>query len=142
MFSVENLPALNAALNGTAGILLAIGYYYIRQGNMSAHKKLMISAFVVSAIFLVSYLIYHAQAGSTKFLGTGFIRPVYFTILISHIILAAAIVPMAIITMYRGLKARYDKHKKIARWTLPIWLYVSVTGVIIYVMLYHLYPHS
>ena len=142
MLSVENLPALNAALNGTAGILLAIGYYYIRQGNMTAHKKIMISAFVVSSVFLVSYLIYHAHAGSTKFLGTGFIRPVYFTILISHIILAAAIVPMAIITMFRGLKARYDTHKKIARWTLPIWLYVSVTGVIIYFLLYHIYPHS
>jgi uncharacterized membrane protein YozB (DUF420 family) len=142
MLSVDNLPALNAVLNGTAGILLVIGYYYIRQGNMAAHKKVMISAFVVSSIFLVSYLIYHAHAGSTKFLGTGFIRPVYFSILISHIILAAAIVPMAIITMFRGLKERYDKHKRIARWTLPIWLYVSVTGVIIYVMLYHLYPHS
>ena len=142
MLSVENLPALNAALNGTAGILLAIGYYYIRQGNMTAHKKIMISAFVVSSVFLVSYLIYHAHAGSTKFLGTGFIRPVYFSILISHIILTAAIVPMAIITMFCGLKARYDTHKKIARWTLPIWLYVSVTGVIIYFLLYHIYPHS
>jgi putative membrane protein len=142
MLSVDNLPALNAVLNGTAGILLVIGYFYIRQGNMAAHKKVMISAFVVSSIFLISYLIYHAHAGSTKFLGTGFIRPVYFSILISHIILAAVIVPMAIITMFRGLKARYDKHKRIARWTLPVWLYVSVTGVIIYVMLYHLYPHS
>jgi len=142
MLSIENLPAINAALNGTAGILLAIGYYFIKQGNMAAHKKAMISAFVVSSIFLVSYLVYHAHAGSTKFLGTGFIRPVYFTILISHIILAAVIVPMAIITMFRGLKARYDKHKKIARWTLPIWLYVSVTGVMIYFMLYHIYPHS
>ncbi len=142
MIGVDDLPALNATLNGIAGILLTLGFFLIRKGKVDAHKKVMIGAFIVSSIFLVSYLIYHAQAGSTRFLGTGFIRPIYFTILITHIILAAAIVPMALLTLFRGLKERYEKHKKIARWTLPIWLYVSVTGVIIYIMLYHLYPHS
>lgn len=140
MIGIENLPALNATLNGIATILLVTGYIFIRRGNMRIHKRIMISAFIVSALFLVSYLVYHAEAGSRPFTGTGIIRPVYFTILISHIILAAGIVPLVVITLMRGLRARYNKHKQIARWTLPIWLYVSITGVIIYFMLYHLYP--
>ncbi|MCF7805867.1 MAG: DUF420 domain-containing protein [Candidatus Marinimicrobia bacterium] len=132
----ENLPAVNATLNGISTVLLTVGYILIRQGKWRAHKKVMLAAFGMSALFLISYLIYHANAGSTPFPGEGWIRPVYFTILISHIILAAAIVPMALITLFRALRERFDKHRRIARWTLPIWLYVSVTGVVIYVMLY------
>lgn len=135
----EMLPAVNATLNGISAVLLTIGYILIRNGKWRIHKKVMLTAFGVSILFLISYLIYHANAGSTPFTGEGWVRPVYFAILITHIILAAAIVPLALITLFRGLRERFDKHRKIARWTLPIWLYVSVTGVIIYVMLYHLY---
>jgi uncharacterized membrane protein YozB (DUF420 family) len=140
MIGIEDLPTVNATLNSIATVLLITGYIFIRRGNMRIHKRIMITAFIVSALFLISYLIYHAEAGSRAFTGLGFIRPVYFTILISHIILAAGIVPLAIITLFRGWRAKYQKHKKIARWTLPLWLYVSVTGVIIYLMLYHFYP--
>ncbi len=139
MISVHDLPTLNATLNGISAVLLSIGYYYIRQGRWKAHRAMMLSAFAVSSLFLVSYLIYHARAGSTLFPGQGWVRPVYFTILISHILLAAAIVPLALITLIRALRKRFDRHRKIARWTLPIWLYVSVTGVLIYLMLYHWY---
>ncbi|MBS1272547.1 MAG: hypothetical protein MAGBODY4_01693 [Candidatus Marinimicrobia bacterium] len=135
----EMLPAVNATLNGISAVLLTIGYILIRNGKWRIHKKVMLTAFGVSILFLISYLIYHANAGSTPFTGEGWVRPVYFAILITHIILAAVIVPLALITLFRGLRERFDKHRKIARWTLPIWLYVSVTGVIIYVMLYHLY---
>jgi uncharacterized membrane protein YozB (DUF420 family) len=131
------LPTINAFLNGVTGILLLIGYFYIRRGNRSIHKKVMVTAFSTSILFLISYLYYHAHVGSIPFKGTGIARPVYFTILVSHSILAAVIVPMAIVTLSRGLSSRFDKHKKLARWTLPIWLYVSVTGVAVYVMLYH-----
>ena len=139
MIGIEDLPTLNATLNGISTVLLSIGYVLIRQGKWKAHRAVMISAFVVSTLFLISYLIYHAEAGSTPFPGEGLIRPVYFVILISHIILAAAIVPLGLITLFRALRKRIDKHRAIARWTLPIWLYVSVTGVLIYLMLYHLY---
>jgi uncharacterized membrane protein YozB (DUF420 family) len=133
------LPTLNAILNGTCGVLLIIGHNYIARGNKTAHKKYMIAAFSVSVVFLVSYITYHVSHGVTYFQGTGFSRPLYFTILTSHTILAVITVPLAIISLNRGLKARYSAHRKIARWTYPIWLYVSVTGVIVYVMLYHLF---
>ena len=136
MMTLTDLPTLNATLNGISAVLLVIGYIYIRAGKWKRHRAVMISAFVVSTLFLVSYLIYHSQAGSTPFPDQGWIRPVYFTILISHIILAAAIVPLAIITLFRAFRQRFRQHKQIARWTLPIWLYVSVTGVVIYLMLY------
>lgn len=138
MITTEMLPTINAILNGLCAVLLSLGYGFIRRGNMRVHKRFMITAFGVSVLFLISYLIYHAQAGSTAFTGRGWIRPVYFFILITHIILAAAIVPLAIITLIRALRERFARHKRIARWTLPIWLYVSVTGVLVYVMLYHL----
>ncbi|HKV48091.1 MAG TPA: DUF420 domain-containing protein [Candidatus Acidoferrales bacterium] len=131
--------ALNATLNGISAVLLAAGYTAIRLGKRETHKKFMISAFVVSCAFLISYLIYHYRVGDVKFQGQGWIRPVYFTILISHIILAAAIVPMILVTLRRAWLERFDKHKVIARWTLPLWFYVSVTGVIIYLMVYQIY---
>lgn len=131
--------ALNATLNGISAVLLAAGYTAIRLGKKETHKKFMISAFVVSCAFLISYLIYHYRVGDVKFQGQGWIRPVYFTILISHIILAAAIVPMILVTLRRAWLERFDRHKIIARWTLPLWFYVSVTGVIIYLMVYQIY---
>ena len=137
---IDVLPTINAILNSTSAILLVTGHHYIKQGKTATHKKCMIGALSVSFLFLISYLTYHYFHGTTHFPGEGWIRPVYFTILTSHTILAAAIVPLAIITLRRGLKGTYDKHKRIARWTYPIWLYVSVTGVVIYLMLYQLYP--
>jgi uncharacterized membrane protein YozB (DUF420 family) len=132
------LPAVNATLNGIATIFLAVGWAFIRRRDWKRHRACMIAAFVMSALFLVSYLVYHANVGSVPFQGQGSIRTVYFTILITHIILAALILPLALVTLSRALSRRFDKHRQIARWTLPIWLYVSVTGVIIYVMLYRL----
>ena len=138
--SVTDLPALNAALNATASLLLLTGYVFIRRGDWRRHRACMIAALVVSGLFLTSYVIYHLQVGSVPFRKTGWIRTVYFAVLIPHVILAAAITPMVVVTVSRGLAARYDKHRRIARWTLPLWLYVSVTGVIVYLMLYHLAP--
>ena len=137
-------PALNAILNGTSAILLAAGYGAIRSGKVQLHKKLMVSAFFVSAAFLVSYLVYHLREHKlVLFAGQGWIRPVYFTLLISHSILAAVIVPLILITLRRAWLEKFDKHRLIARWTLPLWFYVSVTGVIVYVMVYQLYaPQS
>jgi uncharacterized membrane protein YozB (DUF420 family) len=132
------LPTINAALNATAAVLLVWGYTLIRRKQIQAHRRVMTAAFVTSCVFLACYLIYHFQAGVVKFPGTGVIRTVYLTILGTHTVLAAAVPVLAIITLRRGLAARYDKHRRIARWTLPIWLYVSVTGVVVYVMLYHL----
>ncbi len=137
---VSALPALNAFLNGTSAVLLTVGYLCIRRKKVTAHKTCMLTAFGVSSLFLVSYLIYHYQVGSMPFPGQGWIRSVYFTLLISHIILAACIVPLALTTIYRAWNEQFDKHMSIARWTLPLWLYVSVTGVIVYLMLYQLYP--
>jgi len=137
--TIADLPALNATLNGTCAILLTIGYVLIRSGRVRQHRRVMIAAFVTSTLFLVSYLIYHANIGSKPFPGTGPIRVVYLAILVSHILLAIAIVPMALITLTRGLRERFDRHVAIARWTLPLWLYVSITGVVVYVMLYKLY---
>jgi uncharacterized membrane protein YozB (DUF420 family) len=137
--SVADLPALNASLNGVAGVFLAAGYLFIRRRQITAHRASMLCAFAASSLFLVSYVIYHANAGSRPFPGTGPVRALYFLILITHVVLAAAILPMAIITLSRALRERFDRHVRIARWTLPLWLYVSVTGVVIYVMLYRVY---
>jgi uncharacterized membrane protein YozB (DUF420 family) len=134
--------ALNASLNGTSAILLAGGYAAIRSGRIAVHKAFMISAFTVSSIFLISYLVYHARVGSVHFQGQGWIRPVYFVLLGSHTILAAVIVPMIIITLRRAWLEQFDRHRLIARWTLPLWFYVSVTGVIVYFLLYHLYARA
>jgi len=138
MIPIRDLPAVNATLNATSAILLSMGYYFIRRKNTAAHKRCMLAAFGASLLFLTSYLVYHSQVGSVRFTGTGWIRGLYFTILTSHTLLAATIVPLAIITLSRAWKARFEKHKRIARWTLPLWFYVSVTGVIIYWMLYEL----
>jgi uncharacterized membrane protein YozB (DUF420 family) len=136
--SVADLPALNATLNAIAAVLLVTGYVLIRRGRIQQHRRVMLAAFSTSALFLVSYVIYHANTGSRPFAGPGAIRIVYFAILISHVILAAAILPMALITLTQALRERFDRHMRIARWTLPIWLYVSVTGVIVYLMLYQM----
>jgi uncharacterized membrane protein YozB (DUF420 family) len=136
--TVSDLPALNATLNATCTILLVIGWMLIRRGRIRQHRAVMIAAVCTSALFLVSYLAYHAQVGSVRFTKQGGIRTLYFTILLTHTILAAAIVPMVLVTLSRGLAAKYDRHRAIARWTLPIWLYVSITGVVVYVMLYRL----
>ncbi|HSF33463.1 MAG TPA: DUF420 domain-containing protein [Candidatus Tectomicrobia bacterium] len=140
MLSVTDLPVVNAALNATSAVLLASGYGFIRRRQITAHKGCMVAACATSALFLLSYLTYHYHVGSMPFRGQGWVRPLYFTILISHTILAATIVPLALTTLFRAWKADFSKHVRIARWTLPIWLYVSVTGVIIYVMLYQLFP--
>ncbi len=140
MFEVTQLPAVNATLNGIAATLLAAGYVCIRRGRIDLHRRCMLAAFSTSALFLVSYLVYHAQVGSRPFTGEGPVRVVYFTILVSHIFLAAAILPLAIVTLRRGLRRDDARHAALARWTLPIWLYVSVTGVAVYWMLYQLYP--
>ena len=137
-YDVSALPAVNAFLNGTSAVLLSVGFVFIRRKNVPAHRACMLSAFGVSAVFLVSYLVYHAQAGSVPFQGRGWVRPVYFALLLSHIVLAAVIVPLALTTIHRAWTGRFDRHRRIARWTLPIWLYVSVTGVLVYLMLYHL----
>jgi putative membrane protein len=136
-------PALNATLNGIAAILLVGGYSAIRSGKMQLHKKFMLSAFFVSCAFLVSYVIYHVRIHQVvHFQGQGWIRPVYFTLLISHTILAVVIVPLILITLRRAWLEQFDKHRRIARWTLPLWFYVSVTGVIVYFMVYQIYvPH-
>ncbi|MEK7878568.1 MAG: DUF420 domain-containing protein [candidate division NC10 bacterium] len=134
------LPAVNAFLNGASALLLTAGYFFIRRKKVTAHKLCMLTAFGVSSLFLVSYLIYHYQVGSVPFGGTGVIRAVYFPLLISHITLAALIVPLALVTIYRAWNAEFEKHARIARWTLPLWLYVSVTGVVVYWMLYRLSP--
>ena len=136
--AVADLPAVNATLNAIAAILLVTGYILIRQRRWRQHRAVMLAAFTTSSLFLISYVIYHANAGSHPFAGQGRIRIVYFTILITHVILAAAIVPLALVTLSRALRSRYDRHARIARWTLPIWLYVSVTGVVVYLMLYRM----
>ena len=136
--SLSDLPALNATLNAAAAVLLMSGYGFIRRGYVRRHRAAMISACIVSALFLTSYVIYHANIGSKPFPGQGPIRLVYFTILLTHVLLAIAVPPLALITLSRGLRARFDRHVAIARWTFPIWMYVSVTGVIVYLMLYHM----
>lgn len=136
--SISDLPALNATLNGVAGLFLLAGFYFIRRRQIARHRAAMIGAFVMSTLFLVSYLVYHANVGSKPFPGQGPVRVVYFAILISHIVLAAAIVPLALVTLWRGLHRDDARHRRIAKITWPIWMYVSVTGVVIYLMLYQL----
>ena len=132
-------PAINATLNGSSAVLLLVGRGFIARGRMAAHRAAMLACVATSTAFLMCYLYFHWKVGNVRFQGQGWIRPVYFGILISHTILAATIVPMVIITLSRALRARFDRHRAIARWTFPLWLYVSVTGVVIYVMLYHLF---
>lgn len=134
------LPHLNALLNTTSGIFLVAGYFFIRRRRITAHLVCMISAFVVSVAFLISYLIYHYTHLATPFTGQGLVRPVYYTILATHVVLAMVIVPLILVTLTRAARSEFFRHRKIARWTLPLWLYVSVTGVIVYLMLYHFYP--
>ncbi len=137
---IADLPAVNATLNGTSAVLLLLAYRAIRSGDVERHKRWMVAAAATSAIFLVSYVVYHAHVGSVRFRGQGPVRTAYFAILISHTILAVAIVPMVLRTLYLGLRRRDETHRRIARWTFPLWLYVCVTGVVIYTMLYRLYP--
>ena len=138
MLPITSLPALNASLNAVSAVLLVLGYLFIRRRKIAAHKLCMISAFATSTLFLASYLVYHYHVGSKPFSGQGAIRAVYFSILISHVVLAAAIVPLALVTLRRAWKEQFDRHARIARRTLPIWIYVSVTGVVVYWMLYRL----
>jgi len=140
MIGISDLPSVNASLNATSAILLVVGYLCIRRRKVTAHKACMVTAFITSTIFLISYLTLRYYAGMTTFTGQGWIRPVYFTILLSHTILAATILPLALVTLSRALRGRFDRHVRIARWTLPLWLYVSVTGVLVYWILYKLYP--
>ncbi|HKM80156.1 MAG TPA: DUF420 domain-containing protein [Candidatus Acidoferrum sp.] len=139
MLTTFSHAALNATLNGTSAILLAAGYAAIRSGKRELHKKLMISAFAVSTVFLVSYLVYHYRVGHVAFHGQGWIRPVYFALLLSHTLLAIVIVPLILVTLRRAWLERFDKHRLIARWTLPLWFYVCVTGVVVYLLVYVIY---
>lgn len=136
MLTIAHLPAVDAVLNATSAILLTIGWILIRRGHWRRHRAFMIAAFCTSVLFLISYLTYHAHVGSKHFTGQGAIRTIYFTILLTHTALAAVIVPLILITLSRGLSYKFDRHRAIARWTLPLWMYVSVTGVVVYFMLY------
>jgi putative membrane protein len=138
MISVSDLPTLNASLNAASAVLIGTGFYFIKQKNIRAHKACMVAAVVVSSLFLISYLIYHYNVGSVRFTKLGWIRDVYFPLLISHTVLAAVVLPMVLRTVFLGAKGRLRNHVRIARWTFPIWMYVSLTGVIVYLMLYHL----
>ena len=137
---ISYLPHVNACLNGTSAVLLFTGYTFIRSRNVAAHRACQIAALIVSLLFLASYLTYHYHHGSTRFQGAGIVRPIYFTILTSHTILAIVIVPLVALTFYRALRNDFARHRRIARITLPLWLYVSITGVIVYLMLYQIYP--
>ena len=136
MLNIHSLPAVNATLNALSGVLLIVAYALIRARRIEQHRRVMIAAFATSSLFLLCYLVYHAQVGSVPFTRAGFVRPVYFTILITHVTLAATVVPLALVTLSRGLKKRYPQHRRIARWTFPVWMYVSVTGVLVYILLY------
>ncbi|MDR7419558.1 MAG: DUF420 domain-containing protein [Armatimonadota bacterium] len=140
MIPLEWFPTINAGLNGAAAALLATGYAAIRRRRIAVHRRLMLTAVATSALFLVSYLYYHAQAGTTRFAGQGWIRTLYFAVLATHTALAAVILPLAVTTLSRALRGRFLEHRRIARVTLPVWIYVSVTGVVVYLMLYHIYP--
>ena len=142
MIGVHDLPALNAALNATAAVLLVTGFAMIRRGRVLQHRACMLSALAVSTLFLVSYVVYHLEAGSVRFTAGGWARPVYYAILLTHVPLAALIVPLALVTAWLALRGRFDRHRRIARWTLPLWIYVSVTGVLIYLMLYQWFPST
>lgn len=137
MIGIRDLPTLNAVLNATAAGLLVWGYALIRRGRKQQHRRVMLAAFVASLLFLASYLVYHARVGTVRYQGTGALRTVYLLILATHTVLAAAVPPLALVTLSRALAGRFDRHRRIARWTLPVWLYVSVTGVAVYLMLYH-----
>lgn len=139
---ISILPTVNAALNGSAAVLLSAGFVFIKRKNIAAHKICMAAAFIVSTVFLASYLYYHAHAGVTHFTGTGLARALYFSILLSHTVLAVVIVPLILMTYYRALRGQFDLHRRWARWTWPLWIYVSITGVLIYCILYHLYRPS
>lgn len=139
MVDYTAFPAINATLNGTSAVLIVTGRGLIKRGRVAAHRACMVAAVACSTLFLLCYLYYHAHAGVIRFQGQGLVRPVYFSILISHMILAAVILPLVIITLARAWRGTFDRHRAIARWTFPVWLYVSITGVVIYVMLYHLY---
>jgi putative membrane protein len=132
-------PTLNATLNASSAAFLTLGYFFIRNRRIQAHKRCMLAAVACSTVFLVSYIVYHLQVGSVRFQGQGWSRPMYFTLLGTHTVLAATVVPLAIVTLLRSLRGDFARHRAIARWTLPIWLYVSVTGVIVYFLLYHIY---
>ena len=137
---ISFLPHLNALLNSTSAVLLVTGFVLIRRQRVRAHRNCQVSAVVTSTLFLASYLTYHYYHGATRFAGQGMARPIYFVILISHTILAIVIVPLVLVTLFRATRGDFERHRKIARWTLPVWLYVSVTGVIVYLMLYRIYP--
>lgn len=137
---IEILPPVQASLNITAAFLMSVGYFFIRRGNRSAHKICMISALVVSTLFFIFYLYYHSVVGNIPFAGQGVVRPIYFSVLITHVILAAAIVPLVLVTVSFVLMGKFQQHRRVARWTLPVWLYVSVTGVLIYLLAFHIYP--
>jgi uncharacterized membrane protein YozB (DUF420 family) len=137
--TAADLPALNATLNATSAVLLVTGWWHIKHGHIQTHRRFMIAAFVASSLFLISYTIYHAQIGSKPFPGTGIARTIYFSILIPHVVLAAVVLPLAILTLRRGLIRSDVRHRRIARITFPLWLFVSITGVIVYVMLYQMY---
>lgn len=145
---VSDLPALNACLNGAAALLLVAGWVFIKQGRREAHQKCMVGAFVMSVLFLISYVTYHVlrqqQTGSahTRFTDPAWFRPIYLSILVTHLVGAIAIVPMVLVTLYRALRGRFDQHRSVARWTWPVWMYVSVTGVVIYLLLYHVFPQA
>jgi uncharacterized membrane protein YozB (DUF420 family) len=136
---IPYLPHFQAALNASATLLLSTGYYFIRNRNARAHRFCMISALAISAVFMVSYLTYHAHVGYMPFTGQGMIRPVYFTMLASHVILAAVIIPLVLSTVFLAIRGKFDQHPRVARWTLPLWLYVSVSGVLIYILGFHIY---
>jgi putative membrane protein len=140
LIALTELPTVNAVLNATSAVFLIAGYCFIRAKNRDAHRACMLGAFTSSTLFLVSYLVYHFQVGSVPFRGQGAIRVVYFAILVTHTILATTVVPLSLITLIRAVRSKFDAHRRIARWTLPIWLYVSVTGVVVYWMLYWLAP--
>jgi uncharacterized membrane protein YozB (DUF420 family) len=139
MADLSIFPAINATLNGISAVLIATGRAFIRRRNVARHRACMIAAVITSTLFLASYVYYHAHVRSVHFPGTGWVRPVYFSILISHTLLAAAVPPLVLVTLTRALRERFDSHRRIARWTYPIWLYVSVTGVVVYIMLYRIY---
>lgn len=137
--TIADLPALNATLNATSAVLLGAGYYFIRRREIARHRLCMLSAFAVSMAFLASYVIYHYYHGATPFPGAGWPRAAYLLLLVTHVFLAAAVVPLALVTLYRATRSDFDRHRRIARWTFPVWMYVSVTGVLVYWILYHVY---
>ncbi len=142
MIPIDDLPHVNAALNLVSAIFLALGLYFILRGDRQRHRQMMLSAVAVSAAFLVTYLIYHFNSGLARFGGEGMVRPIYFTILIAHVIGAVIITPLVPITLYRALTGQFDRHRRIARWTWPLWMYVAISGVVVYVMAMHLFPFA